>query len=194
MGRPFTLLEDLCQHALSMGADGLEVEYQDGREWVYARKGDTAVSFASFPRSGADAKELWDNLHRAHKKPLKTILAGQAYILKVRIAEEFGEEVFTVDIMRPPRPDPAAAPKFTKTQGQYLAFIYNYTEINGCAPAETDFQRYFRVSAPSVHETIKTLQRNGLIERMPGQARSMRLLVEPEHLPLLARTRISAPE
>jgi DNA-binding MarR family transcriptional regulator len=178
MSRPFTLLEDLCQHALSMGAEGVEVEYQDGREWVYARKGDTGVSFASFPSSGVDAKELRDNLHRARKKPLKTILAGQAYILKVRIAEEFGEEVFTVDIMRPPRADPAAASEFTKTQGQYLAFIHNYTEINGCSPAGTDFQGYFQVSAPSVHETIKTLQRNGLIERIPGQARSIRLLVQ----------------
>lgn len=193
MSRPFTLLEDLCEHALSMGADGVEVEYQDGREWVYARQGNTAVSFASFPGSSVDAKELRDNLHRAHKKPLKTVLAGQAYVLNVRVAEEFGEEVFTVDIKRPARPDPAAAPKFTKTQGQYLAFIYNYTEIHGCAPAETDFQQYFRVSAPSVHETIKTLQRNGLIERVPGQARSIRLLVEPEHLPRLTRMRMSAP-
>jgi hypothetical protein len=192
MSRPFTLLEDLCQHALSMGADGVEVEYQDGREWVYARQGNAAVSFASFPRSSVDAKELRDNLHRAHKKPLKTILAGQAYILKVRMAEEFGEEVFTVDIQKPPRPDPAAVPKFTKTQGQYLAFIYNYTEIHGYAPAETDFQRYFQVSGPSIHETIKTLQRNGLIERTPGQARSIRLLVEPEHLPRLTRTGMSA--
>jgi hypothetical protein len=32
---------------------------------------------------------------------------------------------------------------------------------------------------------IKTLQRNGLIERIPGQARSIRLLVEPKHLPQL---------
>jgi DNA-binding MarR family transcriptional regulator len=32
---------------------------------------------------------------------------------------------------------------------------------------------------------IKTLERNGLIERTPGQARSIRLLVKPEHLPLL---------
>jgi DNA-binding MarR family transcriptional regulator len=32
---------------------------------------------------------------------------------------------------------------------------------------------------------IKTLERNGLIEKKPGQARSIRLLVAPEHLPRL---------
>jgi len=32
---------------------------------------------------------------------------------------------------------------------------------------------------------IKTLELNGLIERTPGQARSIRLLVLPEHLPAL---------
>jgi hypothetical protein len=32
---------------------------------------------------------------------------------------------------------------------------------------------------------MQTLQRNGLIERTPGQARSIRLLVNPELLPRL---------
>jgi DNA-binding MarR family transcriptional regulator len=32
---------------------------------------------------------------------------------------------------------------------------------------------------------IKTLERNGLIERTAGQARTIRLLVKPEHLPIL---------
>jgi hypothetical protein len=33
---------------------------------------------------------------------------------------------------------------------------------------------------------IKTLERNGLVEKTPGKARSIRLLVQPEHLPRLA--------
>ena len=53
------------------------------------------------------------------------------------------------------------------------------------APAETDLQQYFQVSPPSVHEMIQTLERNGLIERTPGQARSIQLLVALEHLPAL---------
>jgi len=30
------------------------------------------------------------------------------------------------------------APPFTEKQGQYLAFIYAYTQVLGRAPAETD--------------------------------------------------------
>jgi DNA-binding MarR family transcriptional regulator len=55
----------------------------------------------------------------------------------------------------------------------------------GQAPAESDLQRYFRVSAPAVHDMIKNLERNGLIQRTPGQARSIRLLVRAEYLPPL---------
>jgi DNA-binding MarR family transcriptional regulator len=185
MSRPFTLLEDLCRHALSIGSDSIEVEYRDDREWVYGRKDNTSVSFASFASSSADAKELRDNLYRAHKKPLRTVLDGKVYALKARIADSFGEDAFAVKIEPAPKLDPTAAPRFTKTQGQYLAFIYYYTKIHGLAPAESDLQSYFRVSAPSVHEMIKTLERNALIERTPGRARSIRLLVQPEHLPQL---------
>lgn len=83
------------------------------------------------------------------------------------------------------RKAPATAPRFTAKQGQYLAFIYAYSQINRRAPAEADFQRYFRVTAPSVHNMIKTLDQAGLIERQPGVARSIKLLVPPQELPLL---------
>jgi Mn-dependent DtxR family transcriptional regulator len=44
-------------------------------------------------------------------------------------------------------------------------------------------QRYFQVSSPFVHQMVLTLEANGLIERIPGQARSIRLLVPREELP-----------
>ncbi len=109
------------------------------------------------------------------------------YVLKVRITDSFEEDDFAVKIEPAPKLDAKAAPRFTKTQGQYLAFIYNYTKIHGQASAEADLQRYFRVSGPSVHEVIKTLERNALIEKTPGQSRSIRLLVQPEHLLRLAQ-------
>jgi hypothetical protein len=34
-------------------------------------------------------------------------------------------------------------PAYTTKQGQYLAFIYDYTKLNRCPPAEADIQRYF---------------------------------------------------
>lgn len=74
-------------------------------------------------------------------------------------------------------------PAFTPKQGQYLAFIYYYTKLNGVAPAEADFTRYFGVSAPAVHLMIKKLDADGWITRTPGEARSIRLRVGREHLP-----------
>ena len=80
-----------------------------------------------------------------------------------------------------------SAPKsrFTAKQGQYLAFIWAYSQINGRAPAEADFQRYFKVTAPSVHQMLKTLDQLGLIKKQPGVARSIQLLVAPQELPIL---------
>jgi Mn-dependent DtxR family transcriptional regulator len=72
---------------------------------------------------------------------------------------------------------------YTTKQGQYLAFIYYYGKIHGCAPAEADLQRHFRVSPPSVHQMILTLEARGLIERTPWQARSIRLVIPREELP-----------
>jgi repressor LexA len=72
---------------------------------------------------------------------------------------------------------------YTEKQGQYLAFIYYYGKIHGCPPAESEMQQYFRVSPPSVHQMILTLETQDLIERTPGQARSIRLLVTREELP-----------
>jgi Mn-dependent DtxR family transcriptional regulator len=78
-----------------------------------------------------------------------------------------------------------AAKSFTPKQGQYLAFIYAYTCLNRRSPAEADMQNYFRVSPPSVHQMVLTLERAGLIRRQPGVARSIEMLLDPEHLPIL---------
>jgi Mn-dependent DtxR family transcriptional regulator len=49
------------------------------------------------------------------------------------------------------------AKTFTPKQGQYLAFIYAYTRLHRRPPTEADMQLYFRVSPPSVHQMILTL-------------------------------------
>jgi Mn-dependent DtxR family transcriptional regulator len=77
------------------------------------------------------------------------------------------------------------SPVFTEKQGQYLAFIYAYTRVLGRPPAEADIQRYFKVTPPTVHQMVLTLERIGLIRRTPGVARSIELLVSPESLPVL---------
>src|SRR5258707_5846918 len=74
---------------------------------------------------------------------------------------------------------------FTPTQGQYLAFIHLYTRLHRRPPAETDMREYFRVSPPSVHQMVLTLERAGLIRRQPRTPRSIELLVDPTQLPEL---------
>ena len=74
---------------------------------------------------------------------------------------------------------------FTPKQGQYLAFIHLYSRLHRRAPAETDMQQYFRVSPPSVHQMVLTLERAGFIKRQPRTARSIELLVDPRDLPEL---------
>lgn len=71
-----------------------------------------------------------------------------------------------------------AANAFTPKQGQYLAFIH-------LPPAETDMREYFRVSPPSVHQMVLSLERAGLIKRQPNTPRSIELLIDPKNLPEL---------
>ena len=72
---------------------------------------------------------------------------------------------------------------FTAQQGQYLAYIHLYTHLHRRPPAETDMQQYFRVSPPSVHQMVLTLERAGFIRRQPRVARSIEVLVDPTQLP-----------
>jgi len=74
---------------------------------------------------------------------------------------------------------------FTEVQGRYLAFIYIYSKLHGRPPAESDLQRFFRVTAPAVHQMVLTLDKHGFISRTPGAPRSIAVLVPPSELPLL---------
>jgi len=73
----------------------------------------------------------------------------------------------------------------TPKQGQYLAFIHLYTRLHRRPPAETDMQQYFRVSPPSIHQMVLTLERAGFIRRQPRVARSIEVLLHPKQLPEL---------
>ena len=75
--------------------------------------------------------------------------------------------------------------QLTRKQGEYLAFIHYYTRLDGRPPAEADMQRYFRVTPPTVHQMVLTLEARGFIKRIPGRARSIRLMIRGEDLPTL---------
>jgi DNA-binding MarR family transcriptional regulator len=85
-----------------------------------------------------------------------------------------------------------SAPRFTERQGQYLAFIYTYTLLNRRPPAEADFQRFFQVTPPAVHQMIVELERRGLISRVPGQPRTIKVTMPHDELPRLQPIKTSA--
>lgn len=78
-----------------------------------------------------------------------------------------------------------SAPAFTQKQAQYLAFIHAYTLVNGRPPAQADIQRFFRVTPPTVHQMLLTLEKAQLISRKPGTPRSILVLVQRDNLPCL---------
>jgi repressor LexA len=73
-----------------------------------------------------------------------------------------------------------------------MALIHQYTTLHGRPPAEAELVKLFRVSPPSVHQMILTLERRGLITRTPGQERSIRLTLPPGKLPPLQGASASA--
>lgn len=61
-------------------------------------------------------------------------------------------------------------PRETPRHGQYLAVIHAYTLVLGRPPGRGDILRVFRVTPPSVHQMLLTLERDDLIRRQRGVA------------------------
>jgi len=81
--------------------------------------------------------------------------------------------------------EPTEHMDYTDLQGQYLSYIYNYSVIHGRAPSEADFRDFFGTTPPTIHNMILKLETKGLIGRVPGEPRSIRLLIPPQGLPVL---------
>jgi SOS-response transcriptional repressor LexA len=65
----------------------------------------------------------------------------------------------------------------TARQAEYLAFIRAFTERWRVPPSFEDIGRHFMTTAPSVNSMIKTLESRGFLTRIPGQARTLRVIV-----------------
>ncbi len=68
----------------------------------------------------------------------------------------------------------------TTVQKRYLRFIDRYTRVHRMAPSFADIQRALCVTSPSAHRMVLTLEKRGALARVPGRARSLRLLLPPE--------------
>ena len=62
-------------------------------------------------------------------------------------------------------------------------YIHLYTRLHRRPPAEADIQQYFRVTPPSVHQMVLTLEQAGFFRRQPRPPRSIELLVDPNQSP-----------
>jgi DNA-binding MarR family transcriptional regulator len=75
--------------------------------------------------------------------------------------------------------------EFSAREGQYLAFIHAYTNVNGRPPAQADMARFFRVTPPTVHQMILTLEKARFLSRQPASPRAIVVLVDPAKLSAL---------
>ena len=67
-------------------------------------------------------------------------------------------------------------PEPTSRQREYLEFIARYIGRFGISPAESDIERHFLVSGPSVNQMVQTLERRGFITRKRGLPRSISIV------------------
>lgn len=74
---------------------------------------------------------------------------------------------------------------FTPRQGQFLAFIHNYTKVSGQAPTDRDLERYFKISSSGVREMIERLEWGKFVACSDGKPRTLRVLIPAEQLPEL---------
>lgn len=84
----------------------------------------------------------------------------------------------TADVKRESAATRGSIESPTKRQLEYLLFISKYIRRFGRSPAESDIERHFLVSAPSVNQMMQTLERRGFISRQPGVPRSARICVD----------------
>jgi hypothetical protein len=81
------------------------------------------------------------------------------------------------------------SPRPTARQAEYLAFIRAFTQRWGIPPSFEEIGRHFMTTAPSVNSMVKMLEARGFLTRIPGAARTLRVLVDDEPAVRGARSR-----
>ena len=151
-------------HQEAMRSAALSLTNDKNSVYIVTPEGEDEVIIAEFTVPTARQMDVVDNIGRPF-----------------RFMENYQDS--TIRFPNTPTYGPAASKRFTPKQGQYLAFIYYYTKLNGRAPAERDMQNYFKVTPPTVHNMILELEKRGLIERVPHQPRSIKLLLSRAEIP-----------
>ncbi|MGN0906106.1 MAG: LexA family protein [Bullifex sp.] len=72
--------------------------------------------------------------------------------------------------------------RLTKRQEEILSFITSSSRDNSICPSLDEIADHFSIAVSSVYDHITALEKKGVIERIPGQARSIRLKGEENQL------------
>ncbi len=86
--------------ALDLGATEIEVEFESGREHIFALGEHSGVEIASLASSGKEASALREALCHISEQPRKMMVRGSEYALTVQIHESFGEDVYRITIKK----------------------------------------------------------------------------------------------
>lgn len=73
--------------------------------------------------------------------------------------------------------------RLTRRQGQLLAYVYWYTKVHRIPPSENEVAAFLGIYGPSAHAAILRLVAAGHLTRVPGQPRTMKVLLPREQLP-----------
>lgn len=73
--------------------------------------------------------------------------------------------------------------RLTRKQGQLVAYVYFYTKVHRIPPSENEIAAFLGVYGPSAHQMILRLEARGALARIPGQARTLRILLPRQEIP-----------
>jgi len=95
-----SIVDDVVTKAIRLGAGGVEVEYKDRHEWVFATQGSFGYGIARFRSSSPEAVALRKELYRVAKRKRRIVVDACEYELRCDVFDSFGEDAFRVEFRR----------------------------------------------------------------------------------------------
>lgn len=72
--------------------------------------------------------------------------------------------------------------ELTERQEQVLKFIRTYMEENSCPPTVREAAEFFSISLKAVQDHFSALRKKGYLSRVEKRSRSIKLLIDDEHV------------
>ncbi len=95
-----SIVDDVVTKAIRLGAGGVEVEYKDRHEWVFATQASFGYGIARFRSSSPEAVALRKELYRVAKRKRRIVVDACEYELRCDVFDSFGEDAFRVEFRR----------------------------------------------------------------------------------------------